>query len=100
MPVAGKYVNPILENVLPKRIGQFSKIAHFIMPVEYLPQPCNLFFIRLSTDISIGPFVFVMRADTILCFIVHLLRPNLYLNNLSLRPDHRSMERAITVGFR
>ena len=97
MTIAGKHVNPVFQHILTQRIGKLTQVTDIIVPIQYLSQPSDFFFIRFAANIGVSPLVFVMGADTIFSFIMHLVRSDLHFNNFALWPDHCGMQRAITV---
>ena len=71
----------------------------FFVPVQYLPQPGNFFFVATSSLI-ITTLVTPMGANTKLCLLMHRKRTNLYFQSLSLGSNNRRVQRPIPVVFR
>ena len=76
-------------------------IRHIPLPLEDLPEPCQLLLLPLPghLDSVRGLFVFPVRRNTVLSRAVHFKCTDLDLEWRPTRADHRRMERLVHVGL-
>ena len=90
--VGSECIDPVLGHVETELFGYCARIPSFLMPVQYLTQPGNLFFIGTGhRSLSIRPLIAPVGTNTQFRFLVHFLRSNLDFQGFTRWSDNRSV---------
>ena len=77
---------------------ELLRIAHFLLPLEQLPQPLEVLLVAPGADAAF--LVLPVRGDAFLGEPVHLLGADLHFEREAAIADHRGVQRLVAVGPR
>ena len=79
-------------------LDELLRIAHFLLPLDQLPQPAEVLLVALRAD---APFlVLPVRGDAFLGDPVHVDGADLHLERQAAVAHHRGVQRLVAVGPR
>ena len=91
----------LMKEVYPQGLHELAGVLGLGLPVHDLPKPLQLLVLSVG-PLASAPLVLVhpVRRDAVLSGLVHVVRADLDLERLALRPDDRRVERLVHVGLR
>mmetsp|Transcript_16598 Transcript_16598/g.55337 ORF Transcript_16598/g.55337 Transcript_16598/m.55337 type:complete len:333 (-) Transcript_16598:884-1882(-) len=95
--LGGENKHFLLEEILLYAVQKLLRVVELLHPLDQLPQPCEPARLLHTLGFSL---VHPVSSYSLLCYTVHLRRPDLNFDALATRPDDGRVERSIHVGLR